>query len=66
MDVGGPADAPVFDIWRMAATIRTADESLRHLASSGQFNYKASIVLAAELIQPGWSRTAEWYCGQGG
>jgi pyruvate dehydrogenase E1 component alpha subunit len=37
MDAGQPGDAPVFDIWRMAATIRTADESLRHLASSGQF-----------------------------
>jgi pyruvate dehydrogenase E1 component alpha subunit len=37
MDVGQPGDAPIFDIWKMAATIRTADESLRHLASSGQF-----------------------------
>jgi pyruvate dehydrogenase E1 component alpha subunit len=37
MDLGEPGDVPVFDIWKMAATIRIADAALRHLASSGQF-----------------------------
>jgi TPP-dependent pyruvate/acetoin dehydrogenase alpha subunit len=37
MGVGAPAEAPVFEIWKTAATIRIADEALRRLASSGKF-----------------------------